>query len=256
MRYVAIGDSFTEGVGDEDAAGVPRGWADRVAAGLAGASGEPVHYANLAVRGRLLADVVGPQLDAALALDPAPTLITLNGGGNDMLRPPHRRRGARRAHHPRRRPLRGGRGPAGAAQRCRPVGPASTGTGRPPPRRGAVGGGAHARRHTRTHLRRRVRRRRDPPARLLVGRPPAPGHARASARRGNRAGGARCAWGDARDDRRRGPADRTGRSARLLPHPRPALGRTTSAGPVVRGRPAGEGSVLDGRPGALSCADP
>lgn len=87
MRYVAIGDSFTEGVGDEDAAGIPRGWADRVAAGLAGASGEPVHYANLAVRGRLLADVVGPQLDAALALDPAPTLITLNGGGNDMLRP-------------------------------------------------------------------------------------------------------------------------------------------------------------------------
>ncbi|WP_224393114.1 SGNH/GDSL hydrolase family protein [Pseudonocardia sp. ICBG1293] len=87
MRYVAIGDSFTEGVGDEDAAGVPRGWADRVAAGLAGATGEPVHYANLAVRGRLLADVVGRQLEAALTLAPAPTLITLNGGGNDMLRP-------------------------------------------------------------------------------------------------------------------------------------------------------------------------
>ena len=87
MRYAAIGDSFTEGVGDEDAAGVPRGWADRVAAGLAGASGEPVHYANLAVRGKLMADVVAEQLDAALALDPAPTLITLNGGGNDMLRP-------------------------------------------------------------------------------------------------------------------------------------------------------------------------
>ncbi|MEJ8280969.1 SGNH/GDSL hydrolase family protein [Pseudonocardia spirodelae] len=87
MRYVAIGDSFTEGVGDEGPDGVPRGWADRVAAGLAGATGETVHYANLAVRGRLLADVVGPQLDAALALDPVPTLLTLNGGGNDMLRP-------------------------------------------------------------------------------------------------------------------------------------------------------------------------
>ncbi|OLM19868.1 MULTISPECIES: SGNH/GDSL hydrolase family protein [unclassified Pseudonocardia] len=87
VRYVAIGDSFTEGVGDEDAAGTPRGWADRVAAGLAGASGGPVSYANLAVRGRLLDDVVGRQLDAALALDPLPTMVTLNGGGNDMLRP-------------------------------------------------------------------------------------------------------------------------------------------------------------------------
>ncbi|ANY05512.1 GDSL family lipase [Pseudonocardia sp. HH130630-07] len=86
MRYVAIGDSFTEGVGDEDGSGEPRGWADRVAAGLAGASGGPVSYANLAVRGRLLDDIVGPQLEAALALDPLPTLITLNGGGNDMLR--------------------------------------------------------------------------------------------------------------------------------------------------------------------------
>jgi lysophospholipase L1-like esterase len=87
VRYVAIGDSFTEGVGDEREDGPPRGWADLVAAGLAVAAGEPISYANLAVRGRLLADITGPQLDAALALDPAPTLVTLNGGGNDMLRP-------------------------------------------------------------------------------------------------------------------------------------------------------------------------
>jgi lysophospholipase L1-like esterase len=87
VRYVAIGDSFTEGVGDERGDGSVRGWADLVAAGLAVAAGEPVSYANLAVRGRLLADITGPQLDAALALDPAPTLLTLNGGGNDMLRP-------------------------------------------------------------------------------------------------------------------------------------------------------------------------
>lgn len=86
MRYVAIGDSFTEGVGDELADGTVRGWADLVAAGLA-ASGEPVHYANLAIRGRLMAPIVTEQLDAALALDPPPTLMTLNGGGNDMLRP-------------------------------------------------------------------------------------------------------------------------------------------------------------------------
>lgn len=85
MRYVAIGDSFTEGVGDERPDGTVRGWADLVAAGLAAA--EPVRYANFAVRGRLMAPIVTEQLDAALALDPPPTLMTLNGGGNDMLRP-------------------------------------------------------------------------------------------------------------------------------------------------------------------------
>ncbi|MEV4642686.1 SGNH/GDSL hydrolase family protein [Actinoplanes sp. NPDC049548] len=87
MRYVAIGDSFTEGLGDELPDGSVRGWADRVAAGLAVSSGEPVEYANLAIRGRLLEPIVTEQLDAALALDPPPTLITLNGGGNDMMRP-------------------------------------------------------------------------------------------------------------------------------------------------------------------------
>lgn len=87
MRYAAIGDSFTEGVGDDLPGGDVRGWADRVAAGLAAARGEPVLYANLAVRGRLLDPIVTDQLEAALALDPAPTLVTLNGGGNDMLRP-------------------------------------------------------------------------------------------------------------------------------------------------------------------------
>ncbi|WP_447001933.1 SGNH/GDSL hydrolase family protein [Saccharothrix isguenensis] len=87
MRYVAIGDSFTEGVGDERPDGSPRGWADLVAAGLAVASGETVHYANLAVRGRLLEPIATTQLDAALALSPAPTMLTLNGGGNDMMRP-------------------------------------------------------------------------------------------------------------------------------------------------------------------------
>ncbi|GGL92524.1 SGNH/GDSL hydrolase family protein [Nakamurella endophytica] len=86
MRYVAIGDSFTEGVGDERPDGTPRGWADRVAAGLA-AAGEPVQYANLAIRGRLLEPIVTDQLEAALSLDPLPTLLSFNGGGNDMLRP-------------------------------------------------------------------------------------------------------------------------------------------------------------------------
>jgi len=87
VRYVAIGDSFTEGVGDELPDGSVRGWADLVAAGLAATAGETVQYANLAIRGRLLEPIVTEQLDAALALRPAPTLMTLNGGGNDMLRP-------------------------------------------------------------------------------------------------------------------------------------------------------------------------
>lgn len=87
MRYVAIGDSFTEGLGDTLPDGTERGWADLVAAGLAAGSDRPVSYANLAVRGRLLEQIVTDQLTAALSLDPLPTLLSLNGGGNDMLRP-------------------------------------------------------------------------------------------------------------------------------------------------------------------------
>ena len=85
IRYIAIGDSFTEGVGDEQPDGSVRGWADLVAQGLANATGQPVQYANLAIRGRLLAPIIEEQLEPALAL--RPTLITFNGGGNDMLRP-------------------------------------------------------------------------------------------------------------------------------------------------------------------------
>lgn len=87
MRFVAVGDSFTEGVGDELADGAVRGWADLVAGGLAAATDGPVQYANLAVRGRLLAPIVTEQVPAALGLAPAPTLLTLNGGGNDIMRP-------------------------------------------------------------------------------------------------------------------------------------------------------------------------
>ncbi|HEU5353367.1 MAG TPA: SGNH/GDSL hydrolase family protein [Actinocrinis sp.] len=87
---MAIGDSFTEGVGDVRPDGGLRGWADLVAAGLSAAlaeRGEPLEYANLAIRGRLLRPIVTDQLEAALALAPTADLLTLNGGGNDMLRP-------------------------------------------------------------------------------------------------------------------------------------------------------------------------
>ncbi|MDO7883477.1 SGNH/GDSL hydrolase family protein [Antiquaquibacter soli] len=83
--YVAVGDSFTEGVGDDLPDGRVRGWADLVALGLALSSPEPVGYANLAIRGRKLAPIAGEQVDAAIAL--SPQLISINGGGNDIMRP-------------------------------------------------------------------------------------------------------------------------------------------------------------------------
>lgn len=85
-RFVALGDSFTEGVGDPDPArpnGL-RGWADRAAEELARLTGGDFAYANLAVRGRLLDQVLGEQVDAALAL--GPDLVTIYAGGNDLMR--------------------------------------------------------------------------------------------------------------------------------------------------------------------------
>ncbi len=82
---MAIGDSFTEGVGDVLPDGRERGWADLVAQGWANASGHAVKYANLAIRGKLAWPIVEEQLEPALAL--RPTHLSFNGGGNDMLRP-------------------------------------------------------------------------------------------------------------------------------------------------------------------------
>ncbi|HET6166763.1 MAG TPA: SGNH/GDSL hydrolase family protein [Marmoricola sp.] len=86
-RYVALGDSFTEGVGDPDPArpnGL-RGWADRVAEALAAQAGGDFGYANLAIRGRKLPQILDEQVEPALAL--GPDLVTIHGGGNDVLRP-------------------------------------------------------------------------------------------------------------------------------------------------------------------------
>ena len=85
-RYVALGDSFTEGVGDDDA-GRPngvRGWADRVAEQL-GAADPSFGYANLAIRGRKLRPIMAEQVDAAVELKP--TLVSIYAGANDILRP-------------------------------------------------------------------------------------------------------------------------------------------------------------------------
>src|ERR671911_3051928 len=80
-RLVAIGDSFTEGIGDPEPS-LPdghRGWADRVAEVLA-RQVDDFAYANLAVRGRLIAQIVGEQIEPALALKP--DLVTFSAGGN------------------------------------------------------------------------------------------------------------------------------------------------------------------------------
>lgn len=81
--FVAVGDSFTEGLHDPGPGGAFRGWADRVAAALA-AQRPGFRYANLAVRGKLLGQVVAEQVPRAVEL--APDLVSLAAGGNDILR--------------------------------------------------------------------------------------------------------------------------------------------------------------------------
>ena len=82
-RYVAVGDSFTEGMNDLRPDGTFRGWADLVAARLA-ANDPDFGYANLAIRGRLFHAIVDEQVPVALKLEP--DLVSFAGGGNDVLR--------------------------------------------------------------------------------------------------------------------------------------------------------------------------
>jgi len=82
-RYVAIGDSSTEGLEDPDGQGSYRGWADRLAEHIADAQDSPLEYANLAIRGLRLQEIRTTQFDAALALEP--DLMTIFGGVNDAL---------------------------------------------------------------------------------------------------------------------------------------------------------------------------
>ncbi|MER7110502.1 SGNH/GDSL hydrolase family protein [Streptomyces sp. NPDC000229] len=84
LRYVALGDSMTEGVGDGDDTVGLRGWADRLAEHLTVVDPR-LRYANLGVRGRLAGQVRAEQLAPALAL--RPDLVTVVAGVNDLLRP-------------------------------------------------------------------------------------------------------------------------------------------------------------------------
>jgi lysophospholipase L1-like esterase len=81
---VALGDSFTEGLNDPAPGGGFRGWADRLS-GMLAAEYPGLRYANLAVRGKLLRQIVAEQVPAAVAM--SPSLVSIAGGGNDILRP-------------------------------------------------------------------------------------------------------------------------------------------------------------------------
>lgn len=83
-RYVALGDSQTEGLNDGDEISGYRGWADRLSEHLSRVNPD-LRYANLAVRGRLAAQVRDEQLAPALAL--RPDLATVMAGMNDLMRP-------------------------------------------------------------------------------------------------------------------------------------------------------------------------
>ncbi|MFJ3307725.1 SGNH/GDSL hydrolase family protein [Streptomyces sp. NPDC086549] len=81
---VTVGDSFSEGMSDLLPDGSYRGWADLLAARMA-ARTPGFRYANLAVRGKLIGQIVDEQVDVAAAMNP--DVITLVGGLNDTLRP-------------------------------------------------------------------------------------------------------------------------------------------------------------------------
>lgn len=83
-RYVALGDSSTEGLEDFEEGPRHRGWADRLARHVAEAQRAPLLYANLAVRGRKTRELVEQQLEPALAMQP--DLVTVFSGTNDIIR--------------------------------------------------------------------------------------------------------------------------------------------------------------------------
>ncbi|MDQ4006110.1 MAG: SGNH/GDSL hydrolase family protein [Actinomycetota bacterium] len=84
QRFVAVGDSMTEGVGDPVPGGNLSGWADRLADALRTARGD-LEYTNLARRGLRTEQVREQQLDRALEL--RPDLASALSGMNDLLEP-------------------------------------------------------------------------------------------------------------------------------------------------------------------------
>lgn len=86
-RLIACGDSFTEGMSDHLVNGEYRGWADRVA-DVMSEQVPDFTYLNLAIRGKLVKQVVEDQVPLALSYVTGPeTLLSFHAGANDVLRP-------------------------------------------------------------------------------------------------------------------------------------------------------------------------
>jgi len=83
VRFVALGDSLTEGVGDP-VGEAWRGWAALLADGLAGQPEDTVEFTNLAASGAQSRDVLERQTPAGLALNPDVVSVVI--GVNDTLR--------------------------------------------------------------------------------------------------------------------------------------------------------------------------
>ncbi len=83
-RYVAIGDSQTEGLWDGDDAIGLLGFADRLAVRVDSLY-PGLQYANLAIRGKRIGHVLAEQVPRALAMQP--DLITVCAGMNDVIQP-------------------------------------------------------------------------------------------------------------------------------------------------------------------------
>ena len=86
-RLIVCGDSYSEGMSDVVVNGQYRGWADRIADVMA--KEEPAFtYINLAIRGKLLKQVIDDQLPVAIGYVTGPdTLLSFHAGANDALRP-------------------------------------------------------------------------------------------------------------------------------------------------------------------------
>ncbi len=86
-RYIALGDSMTEGMTDEVINGKYRGWADRIADVMAKQNPQ-FTYMNLAIRGKLIQQVIDDQLPQITPyVTGKDTLVSFHAGANDVIRP-------------------------------------------------------------------------------------------------------------------------------------------------------------------------
>lgn len=79
-RFVAIGDSFTEGIGDEIEGIALKSWVDH----FVQLCENDIEYANFAKRGLVTEEIRSQQLEKALTFNP--DLVSLIAGANDVLK--------------------------------------------------------------------------------------------------------------------------------------------------------------------------